>query len=48
MGTPMAMHLNAAGHQLFVCTRSKMPAEIAHSRATQCTSASKSATPCTH
>ena len=40
MGTPMAMHLNAAGHQLFVSTRSKVPAEIAHSRATQCTSAS--------
>jgi len=38
MGTPMAMHLNAAGHQLFVYTRSKVPAEIAHSRATQCTS----------
>ena len=40
MGTPMAMHLNAAGHQLFVCTRSKVPAEIAQSRATQCTNAS--------
>ena len=40
MGTPMAMHLNAAGHQLFVYTRSKVPAEIANSRATQCTCAS--------
>jgi len=40
MGTPMAMHLNAAGHQLFVFTRSKVPPEIAQSRATQCTSAS--------
>ena len=40
MGTPMAMHLNAAGHQLFVCTRSKVPTEIAQSRATQCTNAS--------
>jgi 2-hydroxy-3-oxopropionate reductase len=39
MGTPMAMHLNAAGHQLFVCTRSKVAPEIAQSRATQCTSA---------
>jgi 2-hydroxy-3-oxopropionate reductase len=40
MGTPMAMHLYAAGHQLFVYTRSKVPAEIANSRATQCTCAS--------
>ena len=40
MGTPMAMHLNAAGHQLFVYTRSKVSAEIANSRATQCTCAS--------
>jgi 2-hydroxy-3-oxopropionate reductase len=40
MGTPMAMHLNAAGHQLFVYTRSKVPAEIANSRATKCTCAS--------
>jgi len=40
MGTPMAMHLNAAGHQLFVYTRSKVPAEIANTRATQCTCAS--------
>lgn len=39
MGTPMAMHLNAAGHQLFVYTRSKIPPGIANSRATQCTSA---------
>lgn len=40
MGTPMAMHLIAAGHQLFVCTRSKVAPEIAQSRATQCISAS--------
>lgn len=40
MGTPMAMHLNAAGHQLFVYTRSKVALEVANSRATQCTSAS--------
>ncbi len=36
MGTPMAGHLIAAGHQLFVYTRGKMPAAIAESRATQC------------
>jgi 2-hydroxy-3-oxopropionate reductase len=39
MGTPMAGHLNAAGHQLFVHTLGKMPTSIAESRATQCTSA---------
>jgi 2-hydroxy-3-oxopropionate reductase len=39
MGTPMAGHLLAAGHQLFVYTLGKMPAQIAESRATQCTSA---------
>ena len=39
MGTPMAGHLLAAGHQLFVHTLGKMPASIAESRATQCTSA---------
>jgi 2-hydroxy-3-oxopropionate reductase len=39
MGTPMAGHLLAAGHQLFVHTLGKMPAAIAESRATQCTSA---------
>jgi 2-hydroxy-3-oxopropionate reductase len=39
MGTPMAGHLLAAGHQLFVHTLGKMPASIADSRATQCTSA---------
>jgi 2-hydroxy-3-oxopropionate reductase len=38
MGTPMAGHLLAAGHQLFVHTLAKMPASIAESRATQCTS----------
>lgn len=40
MGTPMAAHLMAAGHQLFIYARNKVPAELAHSRATQCTSAS--------
>ncbi|MFM2036893.1 MAG: 2-hydroxy-3-oxopropionate reductase [Pseudomonadota bacterium] len=39
MGTPMAAHLIAAGHQLFVYTRSKVPEAIASSTATQCTSA---------
>ena len=38
MGTPMAGHLLKAGHQLFVYTRSKVPAEIADSSATQCLS----------
>ena len=39
MGAPMAGHLIAAGHQVFVFTRGKMPASIAASGATQCTSA---------
>lgn len=37
MGAPMAGHLIKAGHQLFVHTRSKVPASIAESGATQCT-----------
>jgi 2-hydroxy-3-oxopropionate reductase len=36
MGTPMAGHLIKPGHQLFVHTRSKVPAEIASSGATDC------------
>ncbi len=39
MGTPMAGHLLAAGHQLFVHTLGKMPDAIASSRATQCVNA---------
>jgi 2-hydroxy-3-oxopropionate reductase len=39
MGTPMAGHLIAAGHQLFVFTLGKMPEAIASSRATQCVTA---------
>ncbi|PZP94811.1 MAG: 2-hydroxy-3-oxopropionate reductase [Variovorax paradoxus] len=39
MGAPMAGHLIAAGHHLFVHTLGKMPAEIADSTATQCVSA---------
>ena len=38
MGAPMCAHLLAAGHQLFVHTRGKVPAQIAESSATQCTS----------
>ena len=39
MGGPMAGHLMRAGHQLFVHTRSKLPADIAESSATQCLNA---------
>jgi len=39
MGTPMAMHLINAGHQLFVFTVGRMPADVAASGATQCTNA---------
>ena len=38
MGTPMCAHLIAAGHQLFVRTRSKLPEVIASSGATACAS----------
>jgi 2-hydroxy-3-oxopropionate reductase len=39
MGTPMAGHLIRGGHQLYVHTRGKVPAEIAESNATQCVNA---------
>ncbi len=39
MGAPMASHLIAAGHQLFIFTRGKMPESISSSRATQCLNA---------
>jgi 2-hydroxy-3-oxopropionate reductase len=39
MGTPMVMNLISSGHQLFVYTRSKIPAPIAQSNATICMSA---------
>jgi 2-hydroxy-3-oxopropionate reductase len=39
MGTPMLGHLMAAGHQLFVHTRGKVPPSVAGSSAAQCTSA---------
>lgn len=41
MGTPMAIHLATAGHQLFVQTRSKVPEAISASGATVCASASE-------
>ena len=39
MGAPMAGHLLAAGHELSVYTQGPVPAEIADSSATICTSA---------
>ncbi len=39
MGTPMAGHLLAAGHQLYLHTRSKVPPALADSGATQCINA---------
>jgi hypothetical protein len=39
MGAPMCGHLIAAGHQLFVNTVGKVPANIAETSATQCTTA---------
>jgi 2-hydroxy-3-oxopropionate reductase len=39
MGTPMAGHLIAAGHGIFVYTRSQLPAALANSGATLCSSA---------
>ncbi len=39
MGAPMAGHLMNAGHQLFVHTRSKVPASLAHSATTVCATA---------
>lgn len=39
MGAPMAGHLLAAGHQLFLHTRGKLPSALADSGATVCTNA---------
>ena len=39
MGAPMAGHLIAAGYQLFVHTKGKMPESIIETRATQCVNA---------
>lgn len=38
MGAPMAGHLVAAGHQLYIHTRSRIPEALVHSGATPCTS----------
>jgi 2-hydroxy-3-oxopropionate reductase len=38
MGAPMAGHLINAGHQVFINTRSKVPADLANSKASQCNS----------
>jgi len=39
MGTPMAGHLIAAGHRVFVSTRSTAPAALTDAGANVCTSA---------
>ena len=39
MGTPMALRLRAAGHDLFVTTRSKVPAALAEAGAVGCANA---------
>jgi 2-hydroxy-3-oxopropionate reductase len=41
MGTPMAMHLVNAGHQLFVHTRGKFPEPVASSSASRCENAAQ-------
>jgi 2-hydroxy-3-oxopropionate reductase len=41
MGTPMAGHLRAAGHELFVATRSKVPAALTDAGAITCASAAE-------
>ncbi|KQT13681.1 2-hydroxy-3-oxopropionate reductase [Ramlibacter sp. Leaf400] len=41
MGAPMARHLADAGHELFVHTRSKLPAVIAETKAVGCASAAE-------
>ncbi|WP_415065178.1 2-hydroxy-3-oxopropionate reductase [Polynucleobacter necessarius] len=38
MGAPMAGHLVAAGHEVFITTRSKIPEELANSAAIACSS----------
>ena len=39
MGAPMAGHLRKAGHELFVATRGKAPAELVAAGSTVCASA---------
>ena len=41
MGTPMALHLLNAGHQLFVTTRSKLPEAVASTTAVRCANAAE-------
>lgn len=41
MGTPMAGHLRAAGHELFVTTRSKLPQALLDAGAVACSSAAE-------
>ena len=41
MGTPMALHLLNAGHQLFVTTRSKLPEAVASTSAVRCANAAE-------
>jgi len=41
MGAPMATHLINAGHQVFINTRSKLPADLASSKAVQCATPSE-------
>ena len=41
MGTPMALHLQAAGHTLFVSTRSKLPEAVASTSAVACANAAE-------
>jgi 2-hydroxy-3-oxopropionate reductase len=41
MGTPMAGHLRAAGHELFVTTRSKVPAVLSDAGAQACKTAAE-------
>nr|MBP6765528.1 NAD(P)-dependent oxidoreductase [Rubrivivax sp.] len=39
MGTPMAGHLRAAGHDLFLATRSKLPPALLDAGAVACADA---------
>jgi len=41
MGAPMATHLINAGHQVFINTRSKVPADLASSKAVKCATPSE-------
>jgi 2-hydroxy-3-oxopropionate reductase len=44
MGAPMAGHLVAAGHELFINTRSKVPGELANTSAAPCATPAEVAT----